>query len=78
MVCLCLEDERNNPSTEKATEEKKNISLSTQFYSDIFLQTILISLEVNWKKWTVTVTIDTGAQRSSTLKKTALKCDVDP
>ena len=41
MMCLCLGDQRKNPATEKVTEEKQNVLLSTQFCSELIRQTIL-------------------------------------
>jgi predicted aconitase len=57
---------------ERATEEEQVVLISTQFCSQLNLQTILVSLEAHRKKHTVRVIIDTGSQWSYILKKTAL------
>ena len=43
----------------KVTEEEQDVSISTQFCLDLILQTILVSVEVNGKKWSLIATIDT-------------------
>jgi len=58
---------------ERATEEEKAVLISTQFCSQLNLQTILVSLEVHGEKHTVRAIIDTGSQWSYILKKTALE-----
>ena len=55
-MMMCLEDQRKNPAMEKATEEEQDVSISSQFSSELILQTILVILEVNGKKWSMVAT----------------------
>ena len=73
MMCLCLEEWQKNTAMGKATEEEQDVSLPTQFCLQLILQTILLSLEVNWKKRTMVAIIDTGCWQSYILKKTVLE-----
>jgi hypothetical protein len=71
MMCLGLGDQWKIPALEKATEEQ-DVSISNQFCVELILQTILVILEVNKKKWSVIAIIDTCSEQSYILKKTAL------
>jgi hypothetical protein len=44
MMCLGLEERQKNTAMGKASEEEQDVSLSTQFCSQLILQTILLSL----------------------------------
>jgi len=60
-MCLCLEDQRKNPALEKVTEEEQDVSISTQFCLELILQTILVILVVNGKKWSMIAIIHKGS-----------------
>jgi hypothetical protein len=63
MMCLCLVDQWNNLAMERAIEVQA-VSLSTQFCLQLIMQIILLSLEVNEKKWTLIAIKDTVSQWS--------------
>ena len=59
--CPRLEDLRKPQVDEKDTQERQNVLLSNKYCSDMILQNILVNLEVNKKKWTVTAIITTDS-----------------
>ena len=78
MLCLCLEDQWKYIAMERETEEEQAVLLSTQFCSQLILQNILVSVEVNRKKWTVMAYIETGSYRLHILKKRTLEMGYNP
>ena len=67
-----------NLAMERAAGKEQAVSLSSQFCSQVILQTILVSLEVHWKKWTMIAIIDTVSQWPYILKMTALEMGCHP